>query len=284
MNSDIRIQTTFKGNRKRKRLSNILQCEATGYLIDLWITVAEERDTGTLTGWDAEDIALAAGWEGDPQVFVDALVQSKLLDINGDGVYHTHDWVEHQPWISGTSSRRESGRKAGIASALKRWGDRKEKLTENNGTLQPVKEPCNGTVTAGQRNGNPVPVPYRTKTVPVPYQDIISLFHRLCPSLPQVRDLTDKRKRLIKSIYLKDSIKGFEELFTEVEKSDFLTGRQVSSNNPNWKCNFDWIIKGENKVKILEGVYENQGGNHGKYRGIPGNQPAGAFDDLEDMP
>ncbi len=175
MNSDIRIQTTFKGNRKRRRLSNLLQCEATGYLIDLWITIAQERPSGTLTNWDSQDVALAAGWVGDADQFVDALVQSKLLDVNGDGIYHTHDWEDNQPWISGTSDRKESARKAGIASAVSRWGKTREtenngKVTENNDPLQTVDKPCNGKVTAGQRKGNSVP--YRTSTVPVPKIDV----------------------------------------------------------------------------------------------------------------
>ena len=120
MNTDIRIETTFKGHRKRRHLNKILGCEATGHLLDLWITVAQERPSGVLTNWDTEDIALAAGWEGDTHKFVDALLQAKLLDVNGDKVFSLHDWEDHQPWVCGTTERREAARKAGIASAIKR--------------------------------------------------------------------------------------------------------------------------------------------------------------------
>lgn len=163
MNTDIRVETTFKGHRKRRRLNEILQREATGYLLDLWITIGQERPSGVLTNWDEKDIALAAGWEGDAQQFVDALMQAKLLDVNGDKVFHPHDWEEHQPWICGTTERREAARKAGIASAIAKANKRESKInaksTEINAPLKTVANPsAHGMATDGQ----PRTIPYHT--------------------------------------------------------------------------------------------------------------------------
>ena len=188
MNTDIRIETTFKGHRKRKRLNQILQCEATGYLIDLWITIAQERPSGALTNWDANDIALAAGWGGDAQLFVDALLQAKLLDLNGNKVFYPHDWEDHQPWVSGTTERREIARKAGIASAVARANKRAMETngmaTEINTPLETVDKQCNGMATEGQ----PRTIPYHTNTLPVPKTNILEHFDKFWLAYPRKKN------------------------------------------------------------------------------------------------
>lgn len=45
------------------------------------------------------------------------------------------------------------------------------------------------------------------------------------------------------------------DLFKRVEASDFLTGR-----NGEWTaCGFDWLLKENNIIKVLEGNYDNRG-------------------------
>lgn len=86
------------------------------------------------------------------------------------------------------------------------------------------------------------------------YQKIIDLFNSICGnSLPKVKQLTEQRRKLIRQAnkYLQGD---FDKLFRAVEDSDFLTGR-----NGKWTaCNFDWILKPNNIVKILEGNYSNR--------------------------
>ena len=72
MNSDIRLAVSFRGHRKRKRLRLLLGPGSTDCLIDLWIATAMTHPSGVLHGMDEIDIALEAGWEGDPQQFVAA--------------------------------------------------------------------------------------------------------------------------------------------------------------------------------------------------------------------
>jgi len=43
-------------------------------------------------------------------------------------------------------------------------------------------------------------------------------------------------------------------VFQKVEASDFLSGRSGKWNG----CNFDWVLKEANMVKILEGNYDNK--------------------------
>jgi len=116
VNSDIRLCVTFKGHRKRRKLTVLLGDGATDYLIDLWLSAAQDRPDGILTGWAEVDISLAAGWSGDPHKFISALTSTGLLD-DQDGIYSLHDWSEHQPWACKAQQRTEAARR----SANARW-------------------------------------------------------------------------------------------------------------------------------------------------------------------
>jgi len=117
LNSDIRILVSFKGHRKRRHLEQLLNSiGATRYLVDLWLTAAQQRPDGNLKGWSVKDIAEAAGYSGEPQRFVDNLVESGFLDHASDS-YRLHDWAQHQPWCCNAEERREHARKA----AAGRW-------------------------------------------------------------------------------------------------------------------------------------------------------------------
>lgn len=117
MNKDIRLATSFKGHRKRKRLRRLIGDRSDSYLIDLWLTVAMDCPDGVLTGWDTDDIADACGWDGDPEDLVTALVQSKWLERNSEGILSVHDWCEHQGWACKAKERSETASK----NILLRW-------------------------------------------------------------------------------------------------------------------------------------------------------------------
>lgn len=101
------------------------------------------------------------------------------------------------------------------------------------------------------------------KVAITPYQAILDLYHGICTSLPKVISLNDTRRKHITARWNewgKDDEQRFEKaraVFTEIEKSDFLTGRTNSERK--WTCTFDWIFQNDgNWVKILEGVYRNK--------------------------
>lgn len=117
MNRDIRLATSFRGHRKRKKLKRFLGFGAEVYLIDLWLTVAMDCPEGILIGWKDDDIADACNWEGEPQDLVSALLESHWLEKNADGEYSLHDWCEHQGWACNARSRSEAASK----NILLRW-------------------------------------------------------------------------------------------------------------------------------------------------------------------
>ncbi|MDI6798019.1 MAG: hypothetical protein QMD09_13800 [Desulfatibacillaceae bacterium] len=139
MNSDIRVSTTFRNNRKRKRLARQLGDKAVVCLLDLWIGAALSRPEGSLVGWDEQDIADEAGWEGEPAVFVNALLEIGFLDRLPDSSFAIHNWEKHNPWAAGFGHRSRLAKKA----AALRWGyDLKEEAPVGQAAPKGRKAPA----------------------------------------------------------------------------------------------------------------------------------------------
>ena len=89
----------------------------------------------------------------------------------------------------------------------------------------------------------------------VDYQGVIDVYNETCVSLPSVQKLTDKRKRALKSITKKFSVEDLKTVFKKAEESSFLNG-----SSDKWSgATFDWLIKEDNIVKVLEGNYDDKG-------------------------
>lgn len=95
-------------------------------------------------------------------------------------------------------------------------------------------------------------------------QKVVDSFNKTCTSLPQVRSLTDKRKRAIKLILKKHSLKELEMVFKKVEESAFLNG-----SSDKWSgATFDWLLKESNLIKVIEGNYDDKG-KYNNFHSIP---------------
>jgi len=87
------------------------------------------------------------------------------------------------------------------------------------------------------------------------YNKVQFTFNELCQSFKPVEHLSAKRKKAIYIIWKKyKDMEVFEELFSRAESSEFLTGRDGQWHH----CSFDWILKFDNFVKIMEGNYDNR--------------------------
>ena len=115
------------------------------------------------------------------------------------------------------------------------------------------KEECDS------RTESPLPPPSEPPSEKIPIMEIADMWNSICPNLPKVEKITDKRKAKIpirvKEMGGWDKAKPIlENIFLKVRQSKFLNG----DNNRAWKCNFDWVFEnGSNWVKIYEGNYDD---------------------------
>ena len=117
MPEDIRIALSFKNNRKRKKLFRKLGAEGILSLIDLWISVAENRPNGILTDYDKDDIEIDANWNGEPGLFFDSIINEFIDEKNG--VYEMHNWSTRQTWVFSSKDRSDKARFSRMAKTHK---------------------------------------------------------------------------------------------------------------------------------------------------------------------
>lgn len=88
----------------------------------------------------------------------------------------------------------------------------------------------------------------------IDYNGIIDAYNRTCTSLPQIRVLSEARRKTIRARLNLYTVEDLKDAFQKAEASDFLKGK----NDRNWQANFDWIMKDSNLAKILDGNYANK--------------------------
>jgi len=114
---DYRIQTSWFGHRKRRRLRQLVGDAGEVCLFRLWSCAAMiKSETGHLGDLTRDDIEAEVEWSGELGAFVDALLSAKLLDEIG-GEYWVHDWDVHNPWCAGSEDRSLAAK----AAANIRW-------------------------------------------------------------------------------------------------------------------------------------------------------------------
>ncbi|MEW8956959.1 hypothetical protein [Clostridium sp.] len=114
----------------------------------------------------------------------------------------------------------------------------------------------------------------------VPYDEIIALYNSVCKSLPKAKARNDKRDRAMKRLWknkMFNSLEKLQELFSKANKSDFLAGIVN-----NFKADFDFVIRLDKSIKIMEGSYDNRKVIKQEMFKPLGNMPnAGAYNKVE---
>lgn len=80
--------------RKLARLLGVSVPTAVGHLHGLWYWALSYAQDGMIGRYDADEIADAVLWPGDPQQFVEALISSGYADETADGPA-LHDWYDY---------------------------------------------------------------------------------------------------------------------------------------------------------------------------------------------
>jgi hypothetical protein len=113
------LHASGPGHRKVFELSERLgieQAHAFGLLCCLWARALVEARDGQVFG-GAKRLATLAGWHGDPQVFLDAMVAAGAIDRKAELLF-IHDWIQYGGQsLAAIGSRQANGTKGGRPKA-----------------------------------------------------------------------------------------------------------------------------------------------------------------------
>lgn len=90
---------------------------------------------------------------------------------------------------------------------------------------------------------------------------IEDIYRENCTNLPQVQKLTDKRNKAIDNFLKEFTEEQFEQVCKIANCSDFLIGK----NEKGWKADFDFLMRIDKAIAILEGKYNDKKQNTNKY-------------------
>jgi len=109
----IELHQSLITHKKTRRLTRKLGLEypaelpeTIGHLCLFWLWCVDGTENGDLTDLDAQDIADAAGWTGDPETFFGAMKETGFIE-DVDGKVMIHDWRDY---IGKLLERREESR------------------------------------------------------------------------------------------------------------------------------------------------------------------------------
>ena len=83
---------------------------------------------------------------------------------------------------------------------------------------------------------------------------IIDIYNSTCTKLSKLRVLSDKRKEAAEKIYKKYGLDAMREVFEIANNTPFLTG----ANDRGWKADFDFMMREDKFIAILEGKYNSK--------------------------
>lgn len=224
---------------------------------------------GRLEYADAVDeVCLVDGLtEEDAKVFVDLLLDLKLLYTDGSSLGSHRVDAELSLNEELRQKKIDAGRKGGIAKANNAKAmsstatSKPSTATSKASTLQDntIQDKKNIVLsfTNVTDNTHSTPAgaePPKPSKKQIDVNKIAELFNDICSSYPKATKLSDKRKQAIRArINSGYTLEDFKVLFLKAESSDFLKG----ANDRNWSATFDWLIADRNMAKVLDGNYDN---------------------------
>ena len=97
----IELHQSLTTHKKTRRLARALGLgvpegipQTIGHLCLFWLWCVDGTEDGSLADLDAQDIADAAGWTGDAEVFTEAMIATGFIE-RGPGGLEIHDWDDY---------------------------------------------------------------------------------------------------------------------------------------------------------------------------------------------
>lgn len=256
----LKLKDDFFTSKRIKKLRN--QAGGDTYtIIYLKMQLLAMKTDGVLT-WTgleenfAEELALDLDEKPDD-------VEVTLLYLLKVGLAETQD----QQHFFFPYAVENTGSEQASAKRVRDFRKRQGALQSNGETLQsnddvtPVKRLCNGEIEKEieierrerDREKN-ITVSNETVCRTKDVRRIVEAWNSL--NLQTIREVTGDSKRggMLRSRVKEYGVDGVLEAIENVRKSDFLKGQ----NSKSWVITFDWFVKPNNFVKVLEGNYDSQ--------------------------
>lgn len=166
---------------------------------------------------------------------------------------------------------REQQSHKGQASAKARWGNRSgnQKVTTVTPRLQPEGSPNGNSASAicdlhtASVDQEPDQKPRRSEravsVLDVGPDDLMELWNAYAIGLPKCRELSPKRKvQAAARLRERPALADWREIVGRIAASDFCRG--VKPGAGTWVATFDWLLKPDTALMVLEGKYDNRQG------------------------
>jgi hypothetical protein len=166
------------------------------------------------------------------------------------------------------------------ASAKKRCQTAKRVASHRSGNDEETadQDACNAVSVTGalaredkREEVNTPPTPKGVKQVaPCPYEAIFEAYEQALPELPRVRLRDDEKRRTAirkrwqwvctstksdgtrRAETVGDAVQWFREFFKRASHNDWLMGRRPSASHPDFKANFDFLLKDAGWKAVIE--------------------------------
>ena len=249
---------------KTKRLARLLGIsirETVGSLYMFWGWAMEYAKDGDLSDYEAADIADAVQWEGDPEVFLNALIEcgpgnkNGFIDRTENGLC-IHEWNEYVgkklEKLKNTRERMKKMRaeKSKTDNVRSTYSDGSSTDASNirghNKTEEDIREE---DITASEKTADAVSL-----------NEVIEAWNQILvpQGFPSILKKTPAREKAlnarVNAMAERKKIEWWQMLFNRIASSDFL---KDSAKDKTW-FSFEWILNENNLVKVLEGKYDNR--------------------------
>lgn len=240
-----RAESAAVDHPKVMELAVVLKVElalADGYLFRLWSWVQRYAPVGLFSARVVPQLEAYVGRAG----VIEAMRAVGLLDarVGTDSVeFCVHDWDELQGDLV-EKSKRDAKMKR-----LKRrgYGARRKGAGAETAPAQDRQDQTDITDPTGP-TGQEAKAPH-----PI---ELLKLWNTHAhPALPRAQEITDARhKHATARLRERPELEQWHGVVERISASDFCRGQ----NDRAWVATFDWLLKPDTAVKVLEGKYDNR--------------------------
>lgn len=196
------------------------------------------------------------------------LTAKLLAELEGAGVFSRQEdgsiysrRMVHDGMISDIRSR--SGKMGGNPKLLKQKPSKTQ--AKDQQTVEQSPTPSSSSSSSKQKHESTIVDSSpsacadgpQTRSDPIPYQAIVDVFNRTLTRLPKARNLTPKRRTLIRSAWQaapeRRSVEFWEALAAEYEADDFTNGTGPYLNgHEGWRPSIDYLLRADVVTRTFE--------------------------------